>query len=340
LKIKSIQKENDHIRCICYLHYPFWQRKFTRKSNATINKKKRPYQLHLLTAKHSNIDRQHGRNMTIPNVIIYAIPGSQFVFKVLAALQSRNIPHYIKDVPIDATSRRKVIPSGGLLVPELQVGLSKTNRIIVTDSEKILHWFDDNMETNFFLSNSSNVCELSERASTKTLAGMVWYYNWVNVNGYKNSMQRTIVTSKLPSFIFCFREAIVDYAVRAIRTKHRRLAASALEIQDENQLDDEDLMYTKLVTELKYFQELLQTDEQVYLIPNDKPSAVDLSVYAQVERLVGNGGDIEIFAAVPQLLDNPDLQRLWKWYKHMKETIPVQFKGKRLPQDINSELFS
>jgi glutathione S-transferase len=281
--------------------------------------------------------------MTTPNIIIYAIPGSQFVFKVLAALQSRNIPHYIKDVPIDISARKKVLPSGGILVPELQVGLTKTDRIVVSDSEKILHWFDDNMNTNFYLNNTPNVCELSERASTKTLAAMVWYYNWVNDTGYKNSMQRTITKNLIPSYIFCFREYLVDLAVISMRTKHRSLVISTLELQDaEVQLKDEQGMYDTLVTELKFFQELLQSDDQQYMITNiDQPCAIDFSVYAQVERLIGNGGDVEIFAAIPELETNhPELARLWKWYKHMKETIPVQFKGKRLPKEINTELFS
>lgn len=34
-------------------------------------------------------------------IIVYAIAGSQFVFKVLAAISSRDVPHYVYLVPMD-----------------------------------------------------------------------------------------------------------------------------------------------------------------------------------------------------------------------------------------------
>jgi glutathione S-transferase len=281
------------------------------------------------------------------NIIIYAIPGSQFVFKVLAALQSRNIPHYVHLVPIDERKRRKVIPSGGLFVPELQVGLSKTDRIIVSDSEKILHWFDENQNTNFF--PTQQACELSERASNQTLAGMVWYYNWVNPKGYINSMQKSIAESFLPVWVLFFRTTLVDAVLlKKNRSKFRTQAAQAIGM-NEDEMEDEPAMRRKLIDELKFYQELLTTTttdadstKNNYFLPGDQPTAVDFSVYAQVERLVGTAGlasDVKIYAAIPELLENTELERLWEWFQHMQQSYKVQFKNKRVPADIAKELF-
>ena len=118
------------------------------------------------------------------SIVIYAIPGSQFVFKVLAALQSKKIPHYVEFVPVaNIEERKKAMPSGGYLVPEMKVGTGN-DAIVVSDSEKILHWLDENWNANFFPSGAS---ELSDRASNQTLAAMVWYYNSVDKDGFKRS---------------------------------------------------------------------------------------------------------------------------------------------------------
>ena len=79
-----------------------------------------------------------------PTIVIYAIPGSQFTFKVLAALDARKIPHYVEFAPVALEARRKVLPSGGVMVPEMEVRLGdKIDAAVVPDSEAILHWLDD-----------------------------------------------------------------------------------------------------------------------------------------------------------------------------------------------------
>lgn len=264
--------------------------------------------------------------MALPPLIIYALPGSQFVFKVLAAMSSRKIDHYVQLVSLNLKTRMKELPSGGHLVPELQVG-PKSDGVIVSDSEKILHWLDENVPGANFYPNAK-ASELSERASDKTLAAMVWYYNWVDQEGYNLSMRATI-GSVLPFFVPWF---LVDLLLSSQRTKFRSQVKETLALEDDK-LNDSTFMKGKLVEELKFFQDCLNGD---FLIDGtSEPTAPDFSVYAQVQRLIGTEAtDVPIPAAFPTLKDVADLQRLWQWYSLMEEKCPVKFKGKRPPKEL------
>jgi len=277
-------------------------------------------------------------------IVIYVIPGSQFSFKVLSALDARKIPHYVEFVPTAPEARRKILPSGGTLVPEMRVGTATDIQAVVPDSEAILHWLDDHRHTNFFPNEQAS--ELSLRASTKGLAGLVWYYNWINKDGYKASIQKSLAALLLPSWIPFGREWIVDcvVAVGKQREKHAALVMKALEI-DETTMQDESHMNQMLMNELNYFQSLFQqrsSSEQPYLLANSKePTAVDFSVFAQLQRLVGAGtaSDVSVFPVLPNLLkDNEDeFGRLREWYDMMCEQFPVKYKGKRIPSNIYLE---
>lgn len=268
-------------------------------------------------------------------IIIYAIPSSQFVFKVLAALQSRNIPHYVVFVPVaDEKERRKVMPSGGSMSPEMKVGTGD-DAIVVSDSEKILHWLDEHYNAKLFPSPEAS--ELSERASNQTLASMVWYYNAVNKKGYQKSIQTHIRKAVFPTYVPEFLgNAFVDYKSQAARRKERQKVLKSLPGANEALLEDEDAMYQKLLEELKFFQALLQRPDQKYLLNTKEPTAADFSVYAQVARLMAGGSnDSEIPAcAPPALADDSSLDRLWQWYELMKSEVFVKFKGKRKPKDL------
>lgn len=281
-------------------------------------------------------------NKNDDDIVIYVIPGSQFSFKVLSALTARKIPHYVEFVPTQPEARRKVLPSGGKLVPEMLVGSSETPVAVVPDSEAILHWLDEHRSTNFFFNDSANASELSLRASTRGLAGLVWYYNWVNPDGYKASMQKSLARLVLPSWIAWGRAWIVDALVYCggYRQKHATMAMQALDIDDESTLYDEAHMKTRLLEELQFFQSLFgerSSSKQPYLLENTtEPTAVDFSVFAQVQRLIGAGAasDVSVYPALPELRQQheTDLGRLWQWYDIMCERFPVKFKGKRLPR--------
>jgi len=275
-------------------------------------------------------------------IIIYAFPGSQFVHKVLAAVESRklDVPVYVTFVDLpNVEKRRKQLPSGGTLVPEMKVGTGD-NKVIVSGSEDILHWLDKNHGTKFFPTHEAS--ELSKRASDNTLAAMVWYYNFVDREGYELSLQRKFREVLFPRwFPQCLGNAIVDAAVKPKVPEKAKAIVTAIPEVDHAMLEDEPAMRRKLVEELKYFQGLLErTSSQKFLLPNtDEPSAADFSVYAQVARMLAGGtNDSEIYAATPDLRDEPSLRTLWDWYDNMKEDYFVKFKGRQPPNELLSKL--
>lgn len=269
-------------------------------------------------------------------MIIYAIMGSQYVFKVLAAIQSKEIPHYVYSVPFSEAQRRKVIPSGGLLVPELQIGLGD-DRTVVSDSEKILEYLcEQKILPDLYPSPLAH--EVSQRASDGILAASVFYYNWVDPKGHEASLRRYI-GGKLPFFVPWF---VLDLLLGSTRTKFRE---KVLHIIKDVDIDKEPAVRSTLLNELDYFKSLLKSDEQVYLMEGTShPSAADFSVYAQLERLVGSyeepASDVPIFPAIPELKDETkeSHERLWKWHHRMRTHCKVTFKGHRVPKDLLSKL--
>lgn len=263
-------------------------------------------------------------------IVIYALPGSQYVCKVLTALTARKIDHFVKLVPLDEKTRTQAIPSGGLLVPELKVGEGE-DAVIVSDSEKILEWFDNNYDTKFYPDEKAS--ELSTRVD-KIVAASVWYYNWVYDETYASTV-RALASKFLPSFICIFRDQILDKVLASKRKTFGGKVAKALSIEEAD-LQDEPKIRTILVEELKFFQLLLTkpSSEQPFLLPGKEATAPDFALYAQMERLVGAGtaSDIDFPPAIQELKEQGSgLERLWEWHDNMQKSFPVQYKGKSPP---------
>jgi glutathione S-transferase len=264
-------------------------------------------------------------------IVIYAMPGSQYVCKVLSALTARKIDHFVKLVPLDEKTRMKVIPSGGYLVPELKVGEGE-DAVIISDSEKILKWFDDNYDTKFYPIEKAS--ELSTRVDT-IVAGSVWYYNWVYDETYASTI-RALVGNHLPSFIFLFRNQIIDMILASKRKAFEGKVVKALSIEEAD-LQDERKIRKLLVEELKFFQSLLTkpSSEQPFLLPGKEATAPDFALYAQMERLVGAGtaSDVDFPPAIQEVKEQGSgLERLWEWHDNMQKSFPVQYKDKSPPK--------
>lgn len=204
-----------------------------------------------------------------------------------------------------------MIPSGGHLVPEIKVGKGAT-AVIVSDSEKILHWADENYPEAQFYPNEL-ASELSVRASDNRLAGFVWYYNWVEPKGFSRSTLRALRKSILPAWLNPFvPDLLLAIPLQSEKAKFRRQACQAIGVEDGD-LDDENRMRSILVEELEYFQSHFKDDEQPYIVPGTmKPTAADFSIYAQLERLVGGEGayDVYLDPAIPELKKVDSLARL------------------------------
>eukprot|EP00541_Cyclophora_tenuis_P004412 CAMPEP_0116561816 /NCGR_PEP_ID=MMETSP0397-20121206/11799_1 /TAXON_ID=216820 /ORGANISM="Cyclophora tenuis, Strain ECT3854" /LENGTH=271 /DNA_ID=CAMNT_0004088013 /DNA_START=1 /DNA_END=816 /DNA_ORIENTATION=- len=267
------------------------------------------------------------------------MPGSQYSGKVIAALDSREIPHYVSFVDFNAKTRK--LPSGNTMVPELLVEYKqeqdgedgeKREPFILADSDAILKWLDETFDTKLCPTEKS--WELTRRASSNFLGGAVLYYNWVNDVGYQRTMRKAIVKGMIPSFVPTFvSNPFADWQLGPERTKHKSKTAKMMGVT-EAELEDEPTIRAKLKAELLFFQALFESEDQMYLMPGmDKPSGVDCSVYVMLERLVSNGGmgDVPLDPSIPEFRQetSDELTAMWKWYDHMREHHPIQFKGKR-----------
>lgn len=268
--------------------------------------------------------------------IIYVLMGSQYCAKVLAALDYARIPHQVVTVSLDPKKRAEELPTGGRKVPEMKVvargggggdfgGGGSETVAIVPDSDAILRWFDEHRGTKFFPEPSTRSRTLSSRAGDGVLAGCVLYYNWVHPGGYARSIRKSIKDQALPQWL-PLKGAVTDLAVKGERAKFRQEVLKMLCVT-EDQLADEPLVRQLLVNELRFFESHLLSSDQPYLLGSE-PTAADFSVYAQLERLVGDTGDANLFCSLPELLEEHELDRLWQWYRGMRQDHPIVFHGK------------
>lgn len=254
-------------------------------------------------------------------LIIYVVPGSQFSGKVLAALDACGVHHYAEFVSLQPSKRK--LPSGGTLVPELKCG-----EHAVPDSEEILKWVDKHRGTRLF--PSAEAGELSRRASSGRLAGLVLYYNWIDPEGYAKTMRRSIGDA-LPGCVPC-KGLLADFLTKSKREEFRAEIVDMVGVTwDALDPENEAEMHGILVAELEFFQGKLSTGWEY--LGGTKPTAADFSVYAQVERLVGDMGDANIPCSQPELLQERRLERFWEWHRLMCQRHPIKFKGKRAPKE-------
>ena len=143
----------------------------------------------------------------------------------------------------------------------------------------------------------------------------------------KRSLAKAVFPAYIPPFL---SETLIDLFLTSTKAKFRQLSMEAM-TADEAKMNDRIQIRNQLVEELTHFQSFLKTDDQTYLLGSES-TAADFSVYAQVERLVGDMGDTDIFPSIPELKqETPELIRLWKWHDMMREKHPLKFKGKRPP---------
>mmetsp|Transcript_3352 Transcript_3352/g.3761 ORF Transcript_3352/g.3761 Transcript_3352/m.3761 type:complete len:267 (-) Transcript_3352:404-1204(-) len=252
-------------------------------------------------------------------IVVYGIRGSQYVAKVISALQARSVPHYVNLVAVDPKIRTRQLPSndGSIMVPEMTF-----NGTVVKDSEAILHFLDEKLGTNYF-PPGSNASELSMRVDNG-IALYILYYNWIEPEGYKRSLRKSLQRA-VPWYLKCVGGVLIDFMTKDKKKRSKDAILAGLNVSEED-LTKEPEMRERFVTELEYFQSLLKSEDQLYFIPGDQPTAADFAVYAQIERMVGDMGDAQMPSGLPELLEEPRLKRFWTWRTNMRENFPLKFK--------------
>jgi len=256
------------------------------------------------------------------------------VAKVLVALDSHGIKHYVKSGKL-GTGGFENLPGGGKLVPVLTAG----GDVVVPDSEAILRWAEKTRGANLY--PTPQCAEWSERASDGFLPNAVLYYNWIQPEGYARSMR-----AKFASFVpwyagggTCIAGYLVDWGTAKKRAEFaERVLPELSKNPDVGTLEGrsdavakEHVIREALVKELARFQSGLANDATGYLCGGDAPTAADCSLYAQLARLVGTMGDARVPASMPGLLDDARLGALRRWREMMVERHPIKYGGKRAP---------
>lgn len=263
-------------------------------------------------------------------IVVYVAPTSpanQFAAKVLVALDSRQLQHYLVYVPLRPSKRK--LSSGRTMVPECQIGAS-----VVADSEAILRHLDEHLGTDFFPNELAG--ELSRRATDGVLPWSARWHYILHAPTYARTT-RVELARGLPACLCCLRGVVIDKALAKMRVEFREPCAKALGLE-LSALADEAEVRAKLSAELHFFQSQLKSPDQPYLVPGTtRPTAADCSAYTAIERLVSTMGDNPqvqkpaLTADDELLAAGGPLARLWKWHREMRAKHPIRWRGKRLP---------
>ena len=134
--------------------------------------------------------------------------------------------------------------------------------------------------------------------------------------------------SKAPSWLCCLRGVVVARLVAPARRNFAAAAKEQLAYGGREVPQGAQAVRERLVEELEYCQTTLAADS--FLLGEAVPTAADFTLYAMLERLCGDMGDVRLPNALPDLLDEaPSLTRLREWWEGMRASVPVRFKGKR-----------
>ena len=272
-------------------------------------------------------------------VIVHVVPASQYSTKVVAGLEQRGIPHCLEFADGDPASRR--LPSGGDMVPELELG-----GIGTPDSAAILHFLDarglSQLENAPFFPSAELVGQATadkvlrlERLAELELDLFVMYFNFVDNEGHARSVRQSLARY-IPWWAFWVNidERLADK--RAAETAACR--RYFLPVDGGGSGEDAVALDGALVRGA--WRAMVQRLEAEFSVPEAwtlcgtaYPTAADFGVFAKLARLQDQLGDVSIGAGFPDALAECDAiaPRLLAWYQRMRAECPLVWRNKRVP---------
>ncbi|KAJ8611566.1 hypothetical protein CTAYLR_010179 [Chrysophaeum taylorii] len=248
------------------------------------------------------------------DIIVHVMPGSQYSAKVVAALESRGLPHFLDFCEPQPPKRR--LPSGKTMVPEIEY-----KGEAVSDATAILRFIDERVdvpEPFVPAAVAADVDTLDEEAET-VLEAVCNFFNYVHQPSYEASVRQSL-SKYVPWWAFWVN---IDSYLEANREKARGKVDAILATRDL------DAVKAKLhATLLKYESRL---DANPFLAC-DAPTLADFAVYSKICRMTDNLGDVSVGSAHKDILD-ADLPNLRAWFSTMQARSPLKWKGKRIPDD-------
>lgn len=265
---------------------------------------------------------------------LYVIPSSQFAAKALTALDVRAIDYVT--VHVSATSRdsrKKDLPTGGYLVPEVEIPEVGGAYRPVADSSRILGEIDRWPGSEGSMFPSPEVREVEERVSS-VVDAYVLYFNHVSRAGFERSM-RAKIADYLPLGDVAVRVLPVYLLYKSIRDG---FAKRIVETLGEGTKLEDDEMTAGLISELVRYEAVVGNGvggTGDYLYGYSQPTAADCTLHAMVSRFTDGMGKGMLAASLPDLWTIADgkLHRLEMWQANMTQKYPMNWeesgKGKK-----------
>jgi len=260
--------------------------------------------------------------------VLYTLVGSQFGAKALVALDALGVPYVVQEVDISEMKTQ--------LEPPHTVPQMRFNGKLLTDSSDILKAIDAEHEGAYKLypeEQKKSVEELEAWAGNE-LNMYVFYFCWWVQEGFQRTYRRKILEQFWPlPTILALPVAHMSMDIGRMRGSYRKKARNVLGEAliapgREAPADEEGKMRASLIEQIHSLEARFATDDQKYICGTASPTAADFTLYAILERLVGNTGDSDMGAGAPWLWNETQSPRLQAWHAAMLEAHPIVFKSK------------
>ena len=270
-------------------------------------------------------------------VIIHVVPASQYSTKVISGLSQRGIPHFLEFAHGDPSSR--CLPSGGDLVPELELGGVGT-----PDSAAIFRFLDARglpqlQHAPFFPSSGAVGLETAEkvvrleRLAEVQLDHFCNYFNFVDPDGYQCSVRQSLARY-VPMWAFWIN---IDDRLAEKRASEAAACRRYFLSSDERcAVLDSSIVRDAWHAILLQLEAEFSTSESWTLCGTAYPTAADFAVFSKFARLQDHLGDVSIGAGFPDAMHccASETPRLQAWYQRMRSECPLVWRNKRVPPPV------
>lgn len=242
----------------------------------------------------------------------------------MTALDVRAIPYETVHVSaFSRSSREKQLPTGGYLVPEVEIPVEGAGFRAVKDSSNILREIDAWPGSEGRMFPGPDVEEVEKRASS-IVDAYVCYFNHVSRRGWERSI-RTVVADNVPLGGLVVRVLPLHFLYRSVREGFERRVLERL--GEDTELTDE-AMTAGLVAELERYDAVVGQGvggSGAFLHGYDYATAADVTLHAMVSRFTDGMGKGQLPASLPRLWDVAEgkLDRLKTWQAMMTERYPM-----------------
>lgn len=274
-----------------------------------------------------------------PKWRLYTIPGSQFSAKAMVALDSQQVPYEMIFVNLFSRKKRsKELPTGGHLVPEVEIpvsgsgastpnsgaGQSKQAYRAVKESSDILQAIDDYTPSSTKKLYTDRRVRDADKDISSRINAYVLYFNHVSEAGWTRSIRAKVVSSIPVGPLANLIPLHLLYT--PIRNSFSAQVKDTLGFASNDDLTDEK-MTEGLIQALQTYNDSLYSDGSSFLFGHSHATAADCALYGMVSRFVTSMGDANLPPCLPDLfsIGGQRLARLAVWQQRMQTLYPMRW---------------